>query len=54
MRTASTAFGRGVGSKMLTHIIAEAKSRGMTRLSLETGENEASCACAGALCQIWL
>ena len=41
MRTASTAFGRGVGSKVLTHIIAEAKSRGMTRLSLETGENEA-------------
>ncbi len=41
MRTVSTAFGRGFGSKMLAHIIAEAKSRGMTRLNLETGETEA-------------
>jgi len=41
MRTANTALGRGVGSKMLAHIIKAAKTRGMARLSLETGENEA-------------
>jgi putative acetyltransferase len=37
MHTASTLRGRGVGSAMLGHIIATARSRGMTRLSLETG-----------------
>jgi len=39
MRTDDTALGRGVGSQMMAHIIQNAKARGMTRLSLETGEN---------------
>ena len=37
MHTAEAARGRGVGSAVLRHIIAEARARGMTRLSLETG-----------------
>ncbi|WGL18107.1 GNAT family N-acetyltransferase [Microbulbifer bruguierae] len=37
MRTGADARGRGVGSAMLQHIIAEARRRGYTRLSLETG-----------------
>ena len=37
MHTAEAARGRGVGSAMLRHIIAAARSRGMSRLSLETG-----------------
>ena len=37
MRTAPHALGRGVGSAMLAHIVAEARSRGYRRLSLETG-----------------
>lgn len=37
MRTGAEARGRGVGSAMLQHIIEEAKKRGYTRLSLETG-----------------
>jgi putative acetyltransferase len=37
MRTAADHLGRGVGTQMLRHIMAEAKVRGMTRLSLETG-----------------
>ena len=37
MRTAPGALGRGVGRQVLRHIIAEAKSRGYCRLSLETG-----------------
>ena len=37
MHTAEGARGRGVGSAVLRHIIAEARARGMTRLSLETG-----------------
>jgi putative acetyltransferase len=32
-------LGKGVGTAMLRHIIAEAKARGMTRLSLETGSS---------------
>ena len=40
MRTAPAALGRGVGRKLLNHIIAEAKSRGYLRLSLETGSTE--------------
>lgn len=39
MRTAPTALRRGVGSKMLDHIIAEARTRGYRRLNLETGSN---------------
>ena len=37
MRTHPDALGQGVGSTIIEHIIAEAKARGMTRLSLETG-----------------
>ena len=37
MRTARDALGRGVGRAMLDHIVAEARSRGYRRLSLETG-----------------
>ena len=37
MHTAETARGRGVGSEILRHIVAVARARGMTRLSLETG-----------------
>jgi putative acetyltransferase len=40
LRAASTALGRGVGRAMLRHIVAEARSRGYTRLSLETGNTE--------------
>lgn len=37
MRTATAHRGRGVGSKMLEHILQEAKVRGYTQLYLETG-----------------
>jgi putative acetyltransferase len=37
MHTAEAARGRGVGSAMLRHIMAAARERGLTRLSLETG-----------------
>ena len=37
MHTAETARGRGVGSALLRHIMAEARAAGMARLSLETG-----------------
>ena len=37
MHTAEAARGRGVGSALLLQIIATARARGMTRLSLETG-----------------
>ncbi len=37
MRTSKTFLGKGVGRKMLEHIIAVAKDRGYERLSLETG-----------------
>jgi putative acetyltransferase len=37
MHTAESARRRGVGSAVLEHIIAQARERGMTRLSLETG-----------------
>lgn len=37
MHTAETARRRGVGGAMLRHIIAAAKEKGLTRLSLETG-----------------
>jgi putative acetyltransferase len=40
MRTAPTALGRGVGRKLLNHILAEARSRAYRRLSLETGNTE--------------
>ena len=37
MRTAPRALGRGVGRAVLHHIVGEAKARGYSRLSLETG-----------------
>jgi putative acetyltransferase len=37
MHTAEAARGRGVGSAILRRIMAAARSRGMSRLSLETG-----------------
>lgn len=37
MHTVEAARGRGIGAALLRHVIAEAESRGMTRLSLETG-----------------
>ncbi len=37
MRTVPEARGRGIGRSMLRHIVAEAKTRGYKRLSLETG-----------------
>jgi putative acetyltransferase len=40
MRTAPAAIGHGVGRALLNLIIAEARSRGYARLSLETGSTE--------------
>jgi putative acetyltransferase len=40
MRTAGAALGRGVGSALLDHIVATARSEGISRLSLETGSTE--------------
>ena len=37
MRTADAFLGRGVGTAILRHILSEAKTAGLTRLSLETG-----------------
>lgn len=37
MHTAEAARGRGVGSALVRHIMAEGRTRGMRRLSLETG-----------------
>ncbi|HJV21047.1 MAG TPA: GNAT family N-acetyltransferase, partial [Holophagaceae bacterium] len=37
MRTADVFRGRGVGKAMLAFLLAEAKARGYTRVSLETG-----------------
>ena len=37
MRTSRVSRGKGIASKLLTHIIDEAKARGYVRLSLETG-----------------
>ena len=37
MYTAEAARGRGVGSAILRHILAAARARGMSRVSLETG-----------------
>lgn len=40
MRTGAAHRGRGVASRVLTHLIAEARARGFSRLSLETGSLE--------------
>ena len=41
MRTPKSLRRRGAGRAVLAHILAEARSRGYRRLSLETGSNEA-------------
>lgn len=41
MRTAPEHVRKGVANVMLAHLIAEARSRGLTRISLETGTNDA-------------
>ena len=41
MRTASSHLRKGVARQLLAHIIDEARRRGYTRLSLETGSMEA-------------
>ena len=41
MRTADAFLRRGVAARMLDHIIAEARVRGVERLSLETGSGAA-------------
>jgi len=41
MRTPKALRRRGAGRAILTHIVAEARSRGYRRLSLETGSHEA-------------
>lgn len=40
MRTAAGATGRGVGTALLQHVVAQARARGLTRLSLETGAED--------------
>ncbi|MEV7663501.1 GNAT family N-acetyltransferase [Paenarthrobacter sp. NPDC089316] len=40
MRTTASARGRGVATRMLEHIVAEAGRRGYERLSLETGTED--------------
>ena len=40
MRVAQGQEGRGYGEAMLLHIVAEAKRRGLKRLSLETGSSK--------------
>ena len=41
MRTAPAHLRRGIAAQMLDHVIAEARLRGLGRLSLETGSNQA-------------
>ena len=41
MRTHPDKLRRGVGAALLEHIIAEARARGLARLSLETGSGPA-------------
>jgi len=40
MRTSTDSRGTGVGSALLLHLISEARSRGYSRLSLETGTED--------------
>lgn len=40
MHTLSARRGGGLGKKMLEHILKEARQRGYTRLSLETGSSD--------------
>lgn len=40
MRTTASARGHGVGQRLLRHLLDEARRRGCTRVSLETGTQE--------------
>ena len=40
MRTLPAYRGRGVGARVVAHLLADARSRGVTRVSLETGSME--------------
>ena len=40
MRTDAAARGRGLGARLLEHVLAEAARRGYSRLSLETGSQD--------------
>ena len=40
MRTAPRVRGRGIASALLAHALADARSRGVERVSLETGSME--------------
>jgi putative acetyltransferase len=40
MRTSAAARGRGVATRLLEHVLAEARRRGYARLHLETGTQE--------------
>jgi putative acetyltransferase len=40
MRTDAAARGRGLGARLLEHVLAEATRRGYRRISLETGSEE--------------
>ncbi|MGX9295423.1 GNAT family N-acetyltransferase [Tsukamurella paurometabola] len=40
MRTAPQARGRGIGRRLLAHAIDDARSRGVERISLETGSQD--------------
>ncbi len=40
MRTAASARGRGVGHRLLRHLLDEARRHGCTRVSLETGTQD--------------
>ncbi|MBT2499206.1 GNAT family N-acetyltransferase [Agromyces sp. ISL-38] len=40
MRTDAAARGRGLGARLLEHVLAEAARRGYRRLSLETGSQD--------------
>ncbi|WP_242492300.1 GNAT family N-acetyltransferase [Agromyces binzhouensis] len=40
MRTDAAARGRGIGARLLDHVLAEAARRGYARVSLETGAEE--------------
>lgn len=40
MRTSGSARGRGVATMLLTHLLTQARARGYTRVSLETGTED--------------
>lgn len=40
MRTTAAARGRGIAARLLAHLVDQARERGYTRLSLETGTEE--------------